>query len=116
MVFFPSMYVEFFLPEVFPQGFFLKEMWAHLPLKYRFVLSPLPGLVCVVVVLAFWMLVLSLVLFFVWCLFRALACVLYQFTSICVLLSWRAQVALHQLLCDMRLWGIPCKACGGSTS
>ena len=31
-----------------PQGFFRKEMWAHLPLKYRFVLSPLPSLVCCV--------------------------------------------------------------------
>ena len=40
-------------------------------------------------------------------------CMLYQFTSICVLLSWRAQVTLHQLLCDMGLWGIPWEACGG---
>ena len=31
-----------------PQGFIRMEMWAHLPLKYRFVLSPLPGLVCCV--------------------------------------------------------------------
>ena len=37
--------------------------------------------------------------------FRALVCVLYHFTSICILLSWCAQVMLHQLLCDMGLWG-----------
>ena len=36
------------LLEVCHRGFFRKEMWAHLPLKYRFVLSPLPGLVCCV--------------------------------------------------------------------
>ena len=90
-------------------------MWALL----RFVLGPLPGLVCGVVVLAFWMLVLSLVL------------------CVCLVLRlehWSLCCTISRLLCLIKLactpivmrygtvgipWdghgtvGIPCKACGG---
>ena len=34
----------FFPVEVFHRRFYLKEMWAHLLLKYRFVPSPLPAM------------------------------------------------------------------------
>ena len=43
-----------------------------------------------------------------------LVCVLYTIPAYCVLLRWRAQVRLHQLLCDKERVRILCKACGGS--
>ena len=34
--------------------------------------------------------------------------------SICVLLSWREQATLHQLLCDMGLWGFHVRHVAGA--
>ena len=49
------------------------------------------------------MLLLLLVLSLFGVMFRVLVCVLCTIPANCVLLRWRAQVRLHQLLCDKEL-------------
>ena len=109
MVFLPC---GFFPVDVFHRGFFLKEKWAHLLYKYRFVSSPLPRPCVWCVMEAVWMfmlLVSCLVLYVEECL--SVCCTIAD--AIFVLLSWHAQVmTLHQLLCHIGLWGIPWEVCG----